>query len=419
VRDKNGLYEYGILITFAWQGLLWRRTISTDTYSTFDLGTIVGNPLNMPVVSTDAHWTLGIGLSYPSAGQTVVHIMGNSHADHWWYTTKNVTSWPPSTTWTTPSFASLPWSATGLELHTYAYFANMSDGTLIGFFDQEDSAVPTTAGRDVTAWYMPVNTSTWLPLLGSTGYPAGVSPGEWAITAGSAPTTDPDRVYISGCQVERRPNGVERLHVSGVWARRDPADPFLKRAPYYCYTDTLGDINAWRGVDGTQQSMPLTWANRAVATIGPVPWTPASPAPEWSETGGAGLAVDINGYPHIIVRNADIATPKYVELYWDGGSWLSRAVSAYAAGSSGGPGIFSLRGEVFTIGAPPLDGGRLRCQSVTTGQLVDMAGVVPNGVRPVPEPNGIRDQERMAFLIPDGDTPRVYSFGDHHRCVAS
>jgi len=388
IRSYDDTFEVGILIKNNWDGMLWKKDVASGTYgSLFNLNTIVGNPFNMPVNSVDSHWTLTCVLDTLNN----VHVMGNTHATDWFYAYTNVTNWPPSTTWTVPAFNTLPWNNTGLKLHTYTYFTRMLDGTVIQFSDQEDSAVDTTAGRDFTAWKLPPGSLTWQPLA---------SNGEFMITAGNQTLNNgiPDRAYLYGIATFILPNGTERLGVVAIWAKRDPADTFLKRNLLYAYTDDLGIT--WKAVDGTVLTMPLDWNNYGPAAI--------TSSPTWSENGSAGFCYDSSGFPHCIAQNRDISSPMWLELYWNGTAWTSRNVPIQGAGASIGPGIFSLKNELFYVTTAF---NAMRIRNVVTGNQFGIGGPAWNGCKPVPEPVGMRDRSRLSFLIPNGDSPLVYDVG--------
>jgi len=376
-----------------WGGLVWRRF--NEVYTSFDLGTISGNPLNMPVNSVDDHWTLMV---LPDAEENL-HIMGNTHATDWLYVIwpRADLNWPPTTTgWTVPAFNTLPWNATGLKLHTYAYGLIMQNGTTVLFADQEDSAVPTDAGRDFTAWFKPAGAGItgWLPMNGI---------GEWAVTTGPQALNNgiPDRVYVNGITTTMLSSGVERLHVTGIWAKRDPADSFLKRNTFYLYTDLVSNGNTvWKAVDGTTLTMPMDWTNYTPAFV--------TSSPTWSENSGASLAIDSSGYPHMLVQNRDISSPSSLEVYWNGSAWTSRAVSVQAAGATVGPSIFNLNGRLKIV-TTAFD--RLRIVDQATNNVTYLGGLCGNGARPVPDPTGMLAGNRMSFVIPNGDVPLIFDYG--------
>jgi hypothetical protein len=391
MRSFDGTFDAGFVIRNDWNLILWKRPVGGDYLSLFDCGTIIGNPLNLPIKSDalggDDHWCMAFGLD----SRNVCHMMGNSHADAWYYTTKDLSTWPPSTTWTTPSFASLPWNNTGIQMHTYANFVRTSDGTLILFADQETSAVPTTAGRNVTAWYLPPGTSTWLPMLND---------GRFANSAQNAPAGEPDRAYICGVTLEARANNTERLHACCMWARRDTASgPFSKWNPFYCYSDgPFGSNTAWKTITGATVTFPITFQNYTPLLI--------TSAPQFDATGGPSLMIDTLGYPHIIVANGSVTTSgqSFLELYWDGSAWQSSFVPGQGTGAST-PGIYRLKNDIYYVTTAF---GRLRVVAKANNKAFVLGGMVENGIRPVPEPQGTKDSSRLSFLIPEGDLPAVY-----------
>ena len=387
MRSHDQQYDFGIVTRGDWGGNLFRRNVATGQYDAlFDLATIIGNPLQMPINSIDDHWMLAFGLD----SRNVCHIMGNTHATDWLYVTKDLSTWPPSTTWTAPAFSTLPWKNTGLQLHTYTYFWRYLDGTLVQFSDQEDSAVSTTAGRDFTGWKLPAGSGTWLPLNGT---------GEFAVTTGGVPEGQPDRIYLMGVCTTILSDGVtERLHVSGTWARRDPASPFLKRDPFYLYSDDQG--TTFKSIQGVTLTMPLTYANYSPCAI--------TSAATWNENAGAGCCIDYMGYPHIVQQNRDIASPKWLELYWDGSAWQQRAVTVTASGASVGPSVFAWKNELWFITTAF---NRVRATNLSGNKAFSIGGPHPNGAKPMPEMYGQRDRSRLTFLISDGDNPAIYDLG--------
>jgi hypothetical protein len=361
--------------------LLFRQDAVSKVTQTFDPATITGNPFNLPL-GIDAHFVLA---TMPDLDERL-WVIGNGHAQPFRF---GYTTWPPNTssTWTFPSFASMPYSSIGADIHTYSQMFRQTDGTLLCCMEQEENA-----GYEKRIWSLmklaPHSTS-W----------AFVNPSSPILMAGNHPaaSNEPDRCYMNMSLIGTR------LHTFNVFARVDEPGPtglFWRQGHTYMYSDP--PYTTWKAIDGTTITLPLTWANKGPALI------TGTNIPTYSVTGAAQPAVDKLGNPHFIFENTQAdgnpGSPTYYEVYYTGTAWLGRSV--FAPGSSVGPGVCTVNGNVVTITSAV---GRMRLRDPVTNQAWLLGGPAPNAVRAVPDPIGVRDGTRLTFLVADGDTPVIFT----------
>ena len=443
-------FQYGLLLVEGATAdeidvILWRRDLSVDpadpaAYDTYDLSAdaTAAAGLNLPVNPIDNHWTLGIGIDE----QGRIHIAGNSHANTLWQGTRgqhyirSTAAWSPPTapTWTVPSWASLPWSAAGANSHTYNIFARMTDGRLLFFMDQQDD-VFNARGRDWLAYYLPTGAgTTWLPLLGTGNH-------EFASTNADEPQgSTADRVYVSNVVVEpRHVDGtvIDRIWVTGNW-RTFNTDGASATAPFVVYSDD--PLTSWHNAHGDEVTMPLTWANRADFLV--------ETAPEWGSVGGMGIDADSN--PHVVVKNgtsyggtltsitnssgqteslvSGSVVDGWVHCWHNGTAWVIDRLNGQ--GSSQPPSLHCVRDGNYML-TTIFDRMRIASNFATgtrtnflIGTDVDSVGAPPGSsggnetFSILPDPVALM-RGRLELLIPDGATPRVFTFGNHARAIAS
>lgn len=419
------------------------------------------------VAVEDDHFMLGFGLD----DQGRAWLAGNTHADpHRVIFSGAAAGHPDPTTWDALSFASMPWASSGGNANTYNQFNRMSDGRLTWLFDQQESA-GNSQGRDILAYYLPLGrsaaqilaggTSGWRPICDTatgtgawTGEP-GTSRGELICStqtpdSPNGPTGDPadpgpaNRAYIDATFVERRGAG-DRLWVSGHWRTADASSESSQR-PFAIYTDAIGlnTLNSWRTVDGATLDMPLTWGSREMVEI------PGLPV---RNHGTKSLAVDGNGRPGLVVDNGVAGVGvlagygAFVRALWDGAAWQIASLGSTSQGHPSDPflvgagpdrelytyttatGQVRMRSAGGAVGGPPAvpngvdpvgtpwqKGGPIQASgTVAYGtQVANYAEVFAAGVDPV----RLSRTGELTLLVPDGDDPRVYSFGGNARVTA-
>lgn len=428
MEDITGTYRYGALIRLSGDVTIFRQTLATGAISTYDMLTDAAACLAMDfpfVASTgtiDDHYALAIGVDQ----QGRIWLAGNVHADPLRFI-RSDGAWPP--VWTVPAY---PFTATDTTRSTYQYFTRTADHKLLWFSDQQDTA--STRGRDILGHYLPTGAgTTWSKILGSSGN------AEIMSTTATSPTgVQADRVYVVGALVTPAEHGrPERLHIAGIWRTGD-SDANTQKQPFYIYTDAsnIGVTNAaWYTITGVNQPMPITWTNRvASATI--------TSAPTLNRNFSTGLAIDKDGYPHIVVQNGGTlqgptGTPPdvgpagapvgdipgmstRVRCYWDGSAWQVANLKAQAIGSCSGPPIVRVRSDLYMLSTSASFRQRVTNDK---GHLTDSIefwlgkAPIPSGMENNPDPIALKRGE-LALMIADGDTPEVHTFGNHARFIA-
>jgi hypothetical protein len=375
--------QYGVHITTSGGGVVYRRSLSTGAVTdTFDLSTISSNPLSLPLDNqNDGHYGLSIGID----ADDVIHIAGNDHDSQGTaqrYVSAPAAGFTTAGNWTHhPSdFASL---ATGGDNggYTYYLFDRTSDGTLIWFMSQSESAA-SSIGRD------------WLGFKRVSGsWTALVSDGHFATCAGT-----PDRVYMNGVECYPRPGLSDRVFVYGIWRLTD-TDPDTQEDPWLLYSD---DLSTWRDIDGTAHTMPITYANRAGATI--------TSAPAISAVQRLGIQIDpATGYPSIATRDGGTGDPEaYVRLYWDGAAWQSETISPLVGQIS----LVTIRGQRW-IRHKHLQTAVTGLKNYATGATFRIGGpIIAGGIIPNHDPIRLRRHGIYSLCVGDGDIPVVYEYGN-------
>lgn len=394
MTNMAGTIQYGIVIRADWGITVFSHTIATGAIATYDLSSNsaarTGLALYLQsgvygVRSSDDHYALAVGVD----SQDRIWIAGNGHSD----TIRAVRSSAASiSSWTDPysgGGGSYPFftGLTGLNQHTYHHFARMANGDLLWFTDQEESTV-SSRGRDYLMARLASGAgTTWVKVL---------STWEFAQSIVGTPFVDADRVYVNSV----RPTADGKLHVCGAW-RTDDDNAESQIAAFYVWADQ-SDLTTWYAVDGTAMSMPLTFANYTAAHV---PMTQT-----WFNTAGH-LGIDDDGYPHIPLQNDDNATD-FFEHYYDATGWHQRAI--ISEGSALGPGLHGLNGSIYLL---TQGSSRIRIRDTVSGALF-YAGAASSGMEIQPDPIPLLDGT-LSFCVPDGDTPRIYTFGNHARFNAA
>lgn len=440
----------------------------SESYVYFDItnGSAMGIALGLPIKGGgydqgaggsdpfDDHYAFCIGVD----SQDRLWIAGNHHAEtNSWHCIRSTAAngtW--DTTWQNAWVSVTDFTtASGNPRFTYNHMERTSNGTLVWFMSQEEDATA-TRGRDQLAFYLPPGTgTTWSKMLGTgtlsaefaTTVAVGpqISPGGTEITDPPDPTRSADRVYIAGLNVSTDSSGVEWLHVFGIWRTTDKWGNGQQQ-PFYVkgQVSGFGTATNWRNVHGQQVTMPLTWGNRnasgATITI--------DSAPPVCRTYGLGLAIDPSGYPHVIVENGgrwfgpsdpntpdqgspvggqmgvhpsftNQATNPFLRLWFNGTSWQASAITTGSLGQARGAVPVCIGRHTLPFVICTLTDSTVRISSHAGMNVAGMTrfatpGSISSGSEPNFDPVAARSGE-LALMIPDYDTPRVYSFGKHSR----
>lgn len=442
-------------------------TPSTDAYVYFDIanGSPLGDALGLPIEGGDYegfggqfddHYAFAIGVD----SQDRLWITGNQHTDVWRAIRSEAANGAWDATWQNAWVVPTNFtSASGDDSFTYHIFDRTSNGTLLWFMSQEDPGG--TRGRDWLAFYRPPNAGTsWSKFFGSGVLDAEFATSELGSATVAADITDPpqtgrvaNRVYVNGVNVVTDSStGVEWIHVCGIWRTSDKWGNSQQK-PWYVkgLVSGLGTNANWFTVRDEPKTMPITWANKdevgAVVSI--------TSAPPISRTFGQGIAIDSDGYPHMIYENGgqwqgplDLNTPDngtagdpmgsyanpgpyaaysdqnaypQVRLYWDGSDWSVAPITTIAVGASRGPVIAYARNDLWVI---TMSGSKNRLSNKAGMSVAGALTLVPIGGRvgsaiesncdPIALKNGV-----IALMVPDYDTPRVFTYGNHSRAFAA
>ncbi len=371
----HGSYRYGVIITLTDGAIVYKQHLTTLVTTTFDLATIPGNPLSLPIdVPGDGHY--GYALCVDGLGK--IHIVGNSHSTPLRYvvsnTAEDITDW---------SEGPYPFSASGSNNHTYNQFAPTPDGTVLWLIDQEETDSD-ARGRDVLLFKRGPAATSWSPWSGTGEFCQVRTAAEGNPNDG----TEADRAYHTGCIVT--PDG--RTHISYTW-RTGNTDATTQKRPGYVYSD---DLVVWRNVSGTPVTMPLTWANESAARI--------SSAPAFSVGISRSIAIDSAGGPHILYQVEN--SSEWVECYAEAGVWTSRPTPGSGTRWSG---MFALN-EMLYSWRYTMAPVRISIREHDTARTFYIGDQAVAGFDPNPDPVALLGG-RFQISIPNGNVQSVWSYG--------
>lgn len=408
MTDIAGRYQYGVYVSKSTLNFVAiRRDRTTNIFERFDLSQISGNPLNLPIYDeTDDHYTGAVGID----ANNVLHLTCNQHSQfppgsngHQNYVTcDNVAAFSTAASWTyrgnPPPFGSE--AINGAGTYTYNFFDRMANGQLWWWFNQNEGDYSSAAGLDWLA-YKRVS-GAWQPVIpGSPTFIQTVVTGYYQDGLGDGYNADGSalRAYIAGILPDVR-NGVERIHAWGIWRTSD-SNPDTQQKPWYIYSDNQGVT--WRSISGVVQPMPITWWNKGGSEI------PSPPAPAISANTSSGMALDRNGYPSVMLRNGRTTdTSTYDRLYWNG-TWQTdpNIVRPYACK------LRTWRNDIWLQHPVGPNSARLELFNLRD-QSKMLIGRECNGFSANPDPVLLR-QGIYAVLMPRGNTPIVYEYGESPR----
>jgi len=101
-------------------------------------------------------------------------------------------------------------------------------------------------------------------------------------------------------------------------------------------------------------------------------------------------------------------------VYWDGSAWQSELMSTFSAS----PAIFGLKSGIMMYRE---FGARYVASSIKSGGFSFLMGnpVTSSWDALFCDPIQHQINNVAHLLMPDGDTPQVFTLGDHHRCFAA
>ncbi|WP_285189974.1 BNR repeat-containing protein [Rhodococcus sp. MEB041] len=276
--DGNDLYFAIYSTTGAL--IIHKRTLPLGSWSTFDLGTISGNPLVLPV-DTDSHNTVSIFVD----AQGYIHVAANMHGDVMRY----VRSTNPRdiTAWTAPGVTG------SVETQvTYPRFAMHPDGTLFLLYRDGASGM-----GDLYLNRKNVG-GAWTQL--------------GKIADGKTTSENP---YETRFVVDR----FGRLNIGITW-RPNGGDHNTNADVHFIRSDDKGAT--WKSVNGTAVALPLLHANSSARAL-------ATAATNSGIINQFGLDVDTQGRPHMALTLADGTTPdrNVHHLWWNGAAWVNDQVT--------------------------------------------------------------------------------------------
>lgn len=427
MESVDGTKQYGVLIRADWGITVWRRVLPTVGHTADDRWTYYDLSLDPDAIAVgldyinpvDDHWDVGIGVD----DQNRLHVVGNSHQNLVWEGISSlryvrsgaddITDWHPGIS------GAYPFSSTGVNNHTYNQFERLADGTLLWFMSQGE-AIGSSLGRDWIWTHLPPGSGTTWKVPGN---PSTTGAAHLAISETDTSGTVANRVYVNGVFVVPAGwygNTAQELHVHGIWRTLDE-DATSQQQPFYFYSDNIALSIAtagshWRVAGGAAMTgFPLTWFNRATAQV--------TTAPSRSTNGSPCMVLDHFGQPHMLYRNGVGATD-FVRC------WYSKSAAAWQSdpllsGSdpldpqdwSAGGAMARVRNDLFFLASY---GNRVKVHNL--GSVNDhfsfvMGGPATNGYHALPEPCALR-RHTVSVMIPNGDTPAVYDFGNGYRASA-
>lgn len=261
----------------------------------------------------------------------------------------------------------------------YIMFLPRPDGGLILLMAQADN--DTQIGRDLIGFELEPGETEWAALGGTVN-------NEIAI-CNEVDEDPPERVYHAGEVVA--PDGTLHCFIYWHW---DSGDNTTR---YYLTHIKRDPAGVWRDIEDNAVTMPITYdyAN-ANGLILPDQLT------RYQQTWQASL--DADGNPRIVAR--DTTGDATGHWYWDGAAWQNETADRRGMRVL----INGIEYRYTGIGDYPT----LR-ETDSATVLVRVGGPTGDGnFEPMPDP--VRMQAGVfAICVPDGDTPRVYTFGDGAR----
>ena len=387
VTDPNGEESSFIVVVNRfdspkpWNGVVWQINHSARTRLAYDLDTIAGNPLRMPVKSADAHHRLTDMVD--SLGY--IWLTGNRHdkGNEPWQGERVVRSVSP---WTiadgfidaTPY---VNWSTSGLHLRSYDRFLDLGNGKRGWITAQHIQTA--VIGRGMVFYVLEAGETMWQPFDGV---------GTLLTCDTIANNGDPERAYIFAHYVA--PDNTLYLVCCWQYVWNDATtrrEPFVIKSTDHVNFTTLS---------GTPLPVPMTRAN----TVGIPDLYVTNPI---ANVTLMGMPTVVDGVFHVVLSGGGS-----IRHHWFNGVWNFGSASAQRN-------FFTFRGELWYY-AQSFNKVRFR-RNTNTGIQYTVSGTVPSGTyRPYPDP--VR-QKRGIVALPtiEGDIPSVafLGAGSARRAVAA
>lgn len=375
-------YWFGVYADAADSGIVCKIDRVSGAVETFDLGTIPGNPMALPIpLPADSHYGFA-GAAVDGLGY--IHIAGNGHSEPCHKIRSefpmDISSWVDDA----PDL-----SAFGTDDCTYHRFDAAPDGTLFWWLDLEESPGD-SRGRDIIMLSRGPAATDWTirgELMKS------VTPGDGL--------TVPNRVYLAGTRIvdDGTPEG--EMYAWGIW-RMDDSNVASQQQPFLLRSSDGGD--QWKpiGVDVILADLPSISFEHDISIFAEI-------SADFFPGIGQSLAV-VDGAPSLVMRHSSDENRIYT---WDGDSWTHNAMVNPGAAV---PTIHDVNGRLFTLttdndAAAAGNRGRLRVRFLDDGSEFYLGHSATTGCNFLPDPIALRDEGIIAVLIPNGDDPVVYTVG--------
>jgi hypothetical protein len=277
ITDGDDLYAFFYNTAGALQAC--KKTMPIGSWATFDMGTLAGNPLALPV-EPDSHNVVSAIMD----GQGYIHLSCNHHADPLRYVRsanpRDITAWVASTM-----------DDLVVSQVTYPRFVRFADGTLAFHYRDGVSGLGDTY---LKVW----NGSTWT----SRGM----------IASGKTTLESP---YEARVVVDRQ----DRLWLAYTW-RPNGGDAHTNADVHVMYSEDKGIT--WKAVNGSAVSLPLLHANTNALVL-------QTPTINSGIINQFGLDVDTDGRPHIalFLASGNPTSRNVHHLWWTGSEWRNDQVT--------------------------------------------------------------------------------------------
>jgi hypothetical protein len=281
--------------------MIARRSSLYRSWATFDLSTVLGNPLASPV-EEDGHNILSLGID----GDGRIHVAGNMHNDTLRYV-RSVNA-NDITSWTAPGMV-------GTEETSVSYpaFLRLSGGDLLFFYRNGESG-----NGDTYLNRYAIGSDTWSRVA--------------QIFKGTSPVSPDESAYLN--HVVRETD--DTLHLFYLW-RTTGSETTNHDVSYITSSD---DGVTWTAANGTGMPLPIEPTDTASLVASGLGTTLVNQT---------GASVDINGVPHAAWWLTP--TPGTAELhhfYYSGGAWHDDVAITLPVAATR-PGVFSYQDKTWAI----------------------------------------------------------------------
>lgn len=388
-------WQYGLWADSANNIRIWRRNRATNTFSHFDLSTIAGNPLGLPLDPTalgqEGHENPSLGVD--AAGH--IHVTCNNFLSN---VPKMVRSNSPYdiSAWTDihTQFTSAP---AGGQI-AYFHFCPLASGNLMVM---QRVRTITGVGNAPGAEYVYV-------LEGSnTGWTA-----RGKLMGGAVNTEDAFYRNQQYCDKHGR------VHLFGMWDRIQSGGTDAEKFSYL-YTDDEGVT--WHAIDGTPLVLGFNYTSASANAINTGVTLGRSGID--GELGySLGCSVDRNGYPCGVMVDRVALDENIVR--WTGTAWVADPAPGLKFAGGAGIQLLNFRGDLHVMArgrVAPNHWVDLRKVSDPNTRIAHLAGPYGNFYCPWPDPIILRDFDVIEIGSVDNNMvhPRVFAYGAGRKIVAA